>query len=41
MNYKEIKIMKNILGTTENLQLFNKDGTKVYEFYKTSNGYEQ
>ena len=31
--------MKNILGTTENLQLFNKDGTKVYEFYKTSNGY--
>jgi YD repeat-containing protein len=31
--------MKNILGTTENLELFNKEGKKVYEFCKTSNGY--
>ena len=31
--------MKNILGKTENLELFNKEGKKVYEFYKTSNGY--
>jgi hypothetical protein len=30
--------MKNILGTTENLELFNKDGVKVYEFEKDSNG---
>ena len=27
--------MKNILGTTENLDLFNKEGRKVYEFDKT------
>jgi len=32
------EIMKNILGTTEDLELFNKDGKKVYEFYKKSNG---
>lgn len=31
--------MKNILGKTENLELFNKEGRKVYEFYKDSNGY--
>lgn len=30
--------MKNILGTTEDLNLFNKEGRKVYEFYKDSNG---
>ena len=28
--------MKNILGTTENLELFNKVGKRVYEFYKNS-----
>ena len=27
--------MKNILGTTEDLDLFNKEGRKVYEFDKT------
>lgn len=31
--------MKNILGTTENLDLFNKEDRKVYSFYKDSNGY--
>ena len=31
--------MKNILGNTENLELFNKNGTKVYEYSKNSNGY--
>jgi len=31
--------MKNILGKTENLQLFNKEGKLVYEFYKNSNGF--
>jgi ribosomal protein L27 len=30
--------MKNILGTTENLELFNNDGKRVYDFYKHSNG---
>ena len=30
--------MKNILGTTEDLELFNKEGKKVYEFDKNSNG---
>jgi hypothetical protein len=30
--------MKNILGTTENLELFNKEGVMVYRFYKTTNG---
>jgi YD repeat-containing protein len=35
--------MKNILGTTEDLELFNKEGVIVYKFYKTSEGhwYEQ
>jgi YD repeat-containing protein len=31
--------MKNILGTTENLELFNKEGGKVYRFCKYPNGY--
>ena len=31
--------MKNILGTTENLELFNKDGRLLYNFYKGSDGY--
>ena len=31
--------MKNILGTTENLELFNKEGKLLYEFCKDSNGY--
>jgi YD repeat-containing protein len=31
--------MKNILGTTEDLELFNKEGRMVYEFKKDSNGY--
>jgi hypothetical protein len=31
--------MKNIFGTTENLELFDKDGKIVYEFYKGSDGY--
>jgi YD repeat-containing protein len=31
--------MKNILGTTENLEFYNKEGKKVYEFYKDSVGY--
>ena len=30
--------MKNILGTTENLELFNKEGKLVYEFENESNG---
>ena len=30
--------MKNILGTTENLDLYNKEGRRVYEF-KNSEGY--
>ena len=29
--------MKNILGTTENLEFYNKDGGLVYEFCKDSN----
>ena len=29
--------MKNILGTTENLELYNKEGKMVYEFYNDSN----
>lgn len=33
--------MKNILGTTDNLELFNKEGRKVYSFKKHSNGYWQ
>jgi hypothetical protein len=31
--------MKNILGTTENLQLFDKEGRIVYNFRKDSDGY--
>jgi hypothetical protein len=31
--------MKNILGTTENLDLFDRAGRKVYQFYKNSNGF--
>ena len=31
--------MKNILGKTENLGLFNKEGKRVYQFYKYSTGY--
>lgn len=31
--------MKNILGKTEDLELFNKEGKKVYDFYKNSHGY--
>ncbi len=31
--------MKNILGTTENLELFDKVGKIVYNFYKDSKGY--
>ena len=30
--------MKNIQGTTENLELFNKDGVRVYSYRKDSNG---
>ena len=30
--------MKNILGKTENLELFNKEGKKVYLFHKNSDG---
>ena len=38
-NNQEIEIMKNILGTTEELELFNKDGRRVYEFIKDSDGF--
>ena len=31
--------MKNILGTTENLEFYNKDGVKVYEFKTNIYGY--
>lgn len=31
--------MKNILGTTESLELFNKDGRRVYEFIKDLDGF--
>ena len=31
--------MKNILGTEENLELFNENGIKVYEYFKWSDGY--
>ena len=31
--------MKNILGTTEELELFDKVGRMVYDFYKNSDGY--
>ena len=30
--------MKNILGTQEDLKLYNKAGNLAYEFYKNSNG---
>ena len=33
--------MKNVQGTDENLELFNKDGVKVYEYYKNSKGYSR
>jgi YD repeat-containing protein len=31
--------MKNIFNKEESLELFNKEGKKVYEFYKNSTGY--
>lgn len=31
--------MKNILGKTEELELFDKDGRIVYHFYKGSDGF--
>ena len=31
--------MKNILGTEENLNLFNENGIRVYEYYKYLDGY--
>jgi len=31
--------MKNIKGTEENLELFNNNGVKVYEYFKKSNGF--
>ena len=31
--------MKNILGTEENLDLFNDNGKQVYEYFKNSKGY--
>jgi YD repeat-containing protein len=31
--------MKNILGTEENLELFNENGIKVYSYYKDSYGF--
>jgi YD repeat-containing protein len=31
--------MKNILGTTENLELFDRDGRLLYNFYKNFNGF--
>jgi len=31
--------MKNILGTEENLELFNENGIKVYSYYKNSYGF--
>ena len=31
--------MKNILGTEENLELFNDNGIKVYSYYKDSYGF--
>lgn len=30
--------MKNILGNTEDLQFFNKEGKLVYKYYKDSDG---
>jgi hypothetical protein len=37
-NNQEIEIMKNILGTTENIELFDKEGRRVYRFYKNLYG---
>ena len=31
--------MKNIIGTTENLELYNKEGVRVYKFWTNSNGF--
>ena len=31
--------MKNILGTQENLELYDKNKNLIYEFYKNSKGY--
>ena len=31
--------MKNILGTEENLELFNENGIRFYEYYNNSNGF--
>jgi len=31
--------MKNILGKTENLELFNKDGKRIYKFCKDLYGF--
>lgn len=36
---KKENTMKNILGTTESLELFNKEGVMVYEFENDSNGF--
>lgn len=32
------KVMKNILGTTEDLRFYNKEGVEVYYFHTYSNG---
>ena len=31
--------MKNLLGTTENLKLYDKNGTLIYNFFENSSGY--
>lgn len=31
--------MKNILGNIENLELFNREGKRIYDYFKNSNGY--
>jgi len=33
--------MKNILGTEENLELFNENGIKVYDYFKYTFGYSE
>ena len=33
--------MKNILGTEENLELFNENGVRVYEYFKHLDGYSE
>ena len=33
--------MKNILGTEEDLELFNENGIKVYEYFKYPFGYSE